>query len=141
GGGVGAVSYSIAAGPISMTIDATSGAVSFAAGATPATYTVAIAATGGGAIIYQVFSLQVISPLLSLISPLLPVRDGDTAGGMSWVAQIGFLHRLTPDGTDHPLVALPRYSGHATSLSLSNGAPITGLSYLGGTVTSLQAPL
>jgi Cys-rich repeat protein len=138
GGGITSVTYSIAAGPSGMTIDAVSGAVSFTAGPSLANYTVAIAATGGSAIIYQVYNLAVVPAVQQLLPTPLAIRDGDTSGGVSWVAQFGALHRFVPTRTSFDAIT-PQRSAATTSVALSNGAKITGLSYPGGTVSSLQA--
>jgi hypothetical protein len=139
GAGITGVTYSIAAGPSGMTIDAASGAVSFTptfAGA----FTVAIAATGGGAIIYQVYNLQVLSNFQQLLPAPSIVRDGDADGGVAWVVQHGAVTRFASPPVSFD-AATPQRSAKTTSVSLSNVAGITGTSYLGGKVTSLSAPV
>ena len=140
GAGIVAVSYSIAAGPAGMTIDSLAGAVSFTPDPTrlqPGNYLVAIAASGGGAVIYQVYNLLVLPPLQSVLPLQLRVSDADTAGGITWAVQDGALQRLAPALTTFDATTAQR-SAASTSLAMTNGGGITGFSYPGGKVTSLS---
>jgi hypothetical protein len=138
GAGITAVTYSLAAGPPGLVLS-DAGVASFTP-ATPGAFTVAIAAAGGGAVIYQVFSLQVLPTVQALLPTPGPVKDADTNGGATWVVQAGALHRLAPGRTSID-TATPQRQARASAVTPSTSVPITGLTYDGGKVTSISGPI
>lgn len=137
GGGVGAVTYVLEAGPTGMTLNPSTGQVSWAPTTTGRPW-VAISARGGSQVIYQYFEVDVLAAYEQLTFNANEDLEATDAG--VWVVEDEAVLHLLPDGGQRRTDAPPAQSGTVTAVELLNGGTVTAVRAHAGTVTSIQMP-
>lgn len=135
GGGVGAVTYVLEAGPAGMTLNGNTGQVTW----TPTRIDrpwVAISARGGSQVIYQYFEVDVLAPFDTVSDDFKSDLEVNDAG--VWAGLSETVLQLLPDGGRRVYGAPPAQSGTVTGVELLNGGAITGFRAHAGTLSTVQ---
>lgn len=145
GGGITGPTYAVLQGPPGFTIDGPSGVVGYTPSSS-GSYFVILQASTPSATVYQLFHLSIGHPFTEVISQ--SVYASANSGVDSWYLHsdsVSFLvdgGGTAPDGGAQRInLGLGAISRTATSVELLNGASISSLSYLGGTLTQVTGPV
>ncbi len=139
GAGVTSVSYSVAAGPVGFSINSSTGLVTFTADPNlvpSGNHTVAIAANGGGPIVYQVYTLEIRGQYDSVYAG--DFFELDEQAGVIWGAHNGGLLRIAGASVDNVPSDTGTITGQVGTVSLANGGALTSLQVPGGTLASVS---